>query len=65
MPDVDEPNTTSAGATRLALAKSSCLSSTRSGALSWTKSTSVTAASGVSTNVIVPSLGNGARVNLA
>ena len=48
----------------LARASNSCFNSRRSGALSCTKSTSVTASSGVETNVMVPSWGSGASVSL-
>ena len=63
-PDVDEPNTVVGAAALLARASNSCFNSRRSGALSCTKSTSVTASSGVETNVMVPSWGSGASVSL-
>ena len=63
-PDVDDPKTVVGDAALLARASSSCFSSSRSGALSCTKSTPVTASSGDDTNVIVPSWGSGASVSL-
>ena len=63
-PEVDEPNTVVGEAALLARASNSCFNSRRSGALSCTKSTSVTASSGVETNVMVPSCGRGASVSL-
>src|SRR3954447_20602545 len=61
-PEVELANTTSGGAARLAAARRSRFSGSRSGALSWTKSAPSTAASGVSTSVSVPSGGSGASV---
>ena len=50
---MDEPNTVVGEAALLARASNSCFNSSRSGALSCTKSTSVTASSGVETKVMV------------
>src|SRR4051794_36442979 len=61
-PDVELANTTSAGAARLAAARRSRLSASRSGALSWTNAAPATAASGLSTSVSDPSGGSGASV---
>src|SRR3954463_16320699 len=47
-PEVDEPNTTSGPATRLAVANNCCFNSSRSGALSWTN----VAPSNASSNVV-------------
>ena len=63
-PDVDDPNTTSGPATRLAAANNFCFSSSRSGALSCTKWAPSTASSTVVTIRSEPSTGHGALVSL-
>ncbi len=62
-PEVDEANTASGAAARLAWANSLRFKSSRSGALSWTKSAPSTAASGVRTITSCPSVGSGIRVS--
>src|SRR6266540_7482477 len=63
-PEVDDATTTSGPAARLAAASRPHFTSARSGALSWTKSASAAASSGVGTNVSVPSVESGASVSL-
>src|SRR3954469_11859083 len=63
-PEVDEPNTPSGPATRLAVANNCCLSSSRSGALSWTNEAPSTASSTVVTMRSEPSAGHCTIVNL-
>ena len=64
-PEVDDAKMMSGRAARLAAASSPRFSSTRSGALSWTKSARSAASSGVSTNDSVPCGGSGASVSLS
>src|SRR6187200_966967 len=63
-PDVDEAKTTSGGAARHAVASRARLTSSRSGALSCTKSTPSTASSRLAARVSPPSAGSGASVSL-
>ena len=64
-PEVDEQKMTSGPAARLAAASSRRLSSMRSGADSWMKSTPAAASSGESTSVSEPSDGSGTSVSLS